>query len=596
MSLTRIGPYRIVRLLGEGGMGRVYEAIHESIERRVAIKVLHAEFARKPEMLQRFVNEARAVNLINHPALVQISDHGQLPDKTAYIVMEFLDGQTLSTKLKAAGGQLPVLKMLQVGQQMSTALAAAHAKGIVHRDLKPDNIMLVKDDLAPGGERVKILDFGIAKLTNTPAQANGRTATGAIMGTPHYMSPEQCRGLHVTEKADVYSLGIVLYQVLSGRRPFDASEQLALLLQHIQEPPPPLGSLAPQTPPPLAELVECLLRKDPLERPPMVEISNSLAKLEATLYSSAHQPALKVRAGFSDVEKVIVELPPSADPPKTEVLQRRSTLGISLGETHKAIRSRRIRTIFATSLTVGSIILVSVFYIGSPNKSPIEKATEKLQNHNSIASIPASRSMPNPSEHRVTSQDRPQHLQLRVEDEPKTPPSKPDLETDQKAIKVKRVNLTELHQSDSAGQQERSRALALQSPERPSSSENHVARPGRGQGPLQQSRIQKPDKTNYLLSAFTPPSCVEYHNYKHYTKMGAQYLSMKHEQREALDWYRQALDQCRHPYAAMSIETTLTKGYDKSLAKEFYETFMSHFKPTGELAGFIQQRILALKS
>ena len=281
MMPTTLGPYRIVRRLGEGGMGVVYEAINDTIDRRVAIKVLHPEYAKNAEVTARFFNEARAVNRIEHPGLVQISDYAQLPDGTAYIVMEFLKGETLSSRLQR--GPIAVGPALIVVWQVADALSAAHAKGIIHRDLKPDNVMLVGDSVAPDGERAKLLDFGIAKLAEAAKTGQVKTRTDMIMGTPKYMAPEQCRGAReVDDKADVYALGVVLYQMLAGRTPFDGEGHGEILAMHIYEAPPPLQTLVPNLPPEVTALVHRLLTKDKAQRPSMREVFEQLSSLAAT--------------------------------------------------------------------------------------------------------------------------------------------------------------------------------------------------------------------------------------------------------------------------------------------------------------------------
>ena len=174
-------------------MGAVYEARQEPLDRRVALKTLHAEHAKNKESIARFFNEAKALSRLEHPSIVQVSDFGHATDGTAYLVMEYLRGQSLASRLhelSARGELLPIATALQVCAQVADVLTMAHAKGIVHRDIKPANLMLVADPVAPGGERVKVLDFGIAKLTDQPGVA--KTATNQVMGTPAYMSPEQC--------------------------------------------------------------------------------------------------------------------------------------------------------------------------------------------------------------------------------------------------------------------------------------------------------------------------------------------------------------------------------------------------------------------
>jgi serine/threonine-protein kinase len=189
MGEERIGSYRIVRKLGQGGMGEVFEAVHETIERRVAIKLLRPERARNAAAAARFFNEARAVNRIDHPGLVQVSDYGETPDGSIYIVMELLRGETLGQRL-ARRGRLGLAEVLLLCRQVASVLVAVHEKGIIHRDLKPDNMMFVPDPDTPGGERVKLLDFGIAKLTLEGDAARVRTSTDMLIGTPVYMSPE----------------------------------------------------------------------------------------------------------------------------------------------------------------------------------------------------------------------------------------------------------------------------------------------------------------------------------------------------------------------------------------------------------------------
>lgn len=281
----RLGPYRIVRLLGRGGMGAVYEARQETLDRRVALKTLHPEYAGDKEAVARFFNEAKTLSRLEHPSIVQVSDFGSAEDGTAYLVMEYLRGQSLGRRLRdlaACGERLPVVTALQFSFQIADVLAIAHTQGIVHRDIKPDNLMLIADAVAPGGERVKLLDFGIAKLTHDGDKGGVKTATQTVMGTPSYMSPEQCAGAGgVDAKTDVYALGCVLYEVLAGRPPFVAEGSGQILGMHLFLPPPPLASLAPKVSAALAELVHRLLTKDKTRRPTMSESADELGKLIA---------------------------------------------------------------------------------------------------------------------------------------------------------------------------------------------------------------------------------------------------------------------------------------------------------------------------
>src|SRR5262245_23764831 len=207
-----VGAYRLVRQLGAGGMGEVWLAEHTMIGRRAAIKVLHEAVSRRPEIVGRFFNEARAATAISDPGIVQIFDFGQHTTGDAFIVMEMLEGETLELRLRRSGA-LRVPDALRLLRQVAASLGAAHARGIVHRDLKPDNIFVVPDPEAVGGERTKILDFGIAKLAGQGVGV--KTQTSAVMGTPTYMSPEQCRGAgEVDQRSDIYSLGCILYEIL----------------------------------------------------------------------------------------------------------------------------------------------------------------------------------------------------------------------------------------------------------------------------------------------------------------------------------------------------------------------------------------------
>ena len=316
---TQLGSYRVIRRIGVGGMGAVYEAEHEAIGRHAAIKVLHARYAQDAELVARFFNEAKATNRVDHPGLVQIYDFGRLPDGTAYLVMELLRGEALGARLRRLGA-LPARDVARLGQQAADALATAHdgaAGPIVHRDLKPDNLMLVPDAVAPGGERVKILDFGIAKLSGEQL-TSGPTLSQVVMGTPRYMAPEQCRSASAAQApADVYALGIILYEALAGRPPFESSEPGELLAMQLRDPPPDLRTLAPLVPSAMEELVMSMLRKDPSGRPTMRQVASSL------------------QAGFSVPVEALAALtiPPSAaEAVFPSSPSSRSTLGQGAGE------------------------------------------------------------------------------------------------------------------------------------------------------------------------------------------------------------------------------------------------------------------------
>ena len=283
MKGRRLGSYELTRRLGEGGMGVVWEARHVELGRRVAIKLLHPALAAQPEVERRFSTEARVVHLVRHPGVVDVLELGRLDDGTAYIVMELLAGESLAARLQRLGA-LPMADVLRVARQVASPLAAAHASGVVHRDLKPENLMIVADPEVAGGERIKVLDFGIAKLLGDDdvARSATRTRTGLILGTPRYMAPEQCRGGRSIDAAvDVYALGVIVFEMVAGGPPFAAAGSGEVMMQHIADPPPPLATVRPGTPPRLVALVEAMLAKEPAERPLMSQVVVELERLGA---------------------------------------------------------------------------------------------------------------------------------------------------------------------------------------------------------------------------------------------------------------------------------------------------------------------------
>jgi serine/threonine protein kinase len=262
-----IGNYNVRSLLGEGGMGAVYLAEHPLIGRRAAVKVLLPEFTQRRDVVDRFFNEAKACAALQHPGVVEIYDFGKLDDGGAYIIMEYLDGEPLSKRL-ARGKKLPPRDALAVIHQVAKALSAAHARGIVHRDLKPDNVFIVRDKENPGLERVKILDFGIAKLTEEGGVSSGQTRTGALLGTPAYMSPEQCEGAgHVDHRSDIYAMGVILYEMLCGQVPFKLDGFGKILAAHLHVEPAPARTHEPSLPVEVEQLVMRMLIKDRAKRP-----------------------------------------------------------------------------------------------------------------------------------------------------------------------------------------------------------------------------------------------------------------------------------------------------------------------------------------
>ncbi|HYP90607.1 MAG TPA: protein kinase, partial [Polyangiaceae bacterium] len=257
------GRYRIEHLLGSGGMGSVYRAEHVLMRKACAVKVLHREMTQVKEIVARFEREAVAAARIEHPNVATATDFGQLDDGSFYLVLEFIEGRSLG-KLIAELGTLPEERALLITRQIADALSAAHRAGIVHRDLKPDNVMLIAKE--GGSDVVKVLDFGIAKVTieDKAAEQPALTRLNTVMGTPEYMSPEQARGEAVDLRADLYTVGVILYEMLSGTSPFRHEEFVVVLTKKLTEDPPPL----PQTVTPATrQLVSRLLQRSPAERP-----------------------------------------------------------------------------------------------------------------------------------------------------------------------------------------------------------------------------------------------------------------------------------------------------------------------------------------
>ena len=300
VGLVLSGRYRIGRLLGEGGMGVVYEAEHMLMRKRLAIKVLHPAMSAQPEVVTRFEREAMASAHIDHPNVALATDFGKLDDGSFFLVLEFVEGRSLRAVLDE--GRIEVGRALHILQQIAAPLVRAHGMGIVHRDLKPENVMLVERDGDP--DFVKVLDFGIAKVPagdfGQVAAAAGRasrpalTQVGMIYGTPEYMAPEQALGATVDGRADLYALGIVAYEMLTGHRPFDGEGPLALIGMHITAPVPPMAEKAPAAaiPPEVEALVRRLLAKESAERPADArELQDTTLALLAALAASGQVDA-----------------------------------------------------------------------------------------------------------------------------------------------------------------------------------------------------------------------------------------------------------------------------------------------------------------
>ena len=270
---TDVGGYTIASKIGEGGMGIVYGAQHPSIGKRVAIKVLGPQFCRDAEVIQRFEQEARLVNEIHHHNIVDIFQLGKLPDGRKYLVMEWLEGESLSGLIER--GPIPARDAIEILDAICDALIAVHGKGIVHRDLKSDNVFLANNR---GHRQIKLLDFGLAKLSGNDPRAVTKTKTGMVVGTPHYMSPEQIRGKPADNRTDIYSLGILAYKMLTGKLPFSGLPT-DLLIHHLKTAPPLASASVPDVPPVLDAAVVRMMGKIPEERPTLEELRATFADI-----------------------------------------------------------------------------------------------------------------------------------------------------------------------------------------------------------------------------------------------------------------------------------------------------------------------------
>jgi serine/threonine protein kinase len=365
--------FTIISRLGQGGMGTVYEAHHRYIEKRVALKLLNAEITEKPDALARFQREALSASTIGHENIVAIDDFGRLADGQVYLTMEYLDGQPLNQVISQ--GAFSPAEVVDVAIQVCHGLAAAHAKGIVHRDMKPENVFLVED-----GRKVKIFDFGIAKVTRADTNTN-LTKTGAIFGTPNYMAPEQALGKTVDHRADIYAMGVILYEMLTGHVPFRSDSFLAILTQHVTRTPTPPSEAAPerQIPASLEQVVLKAMAKDPDDRyQDMGELVEVLLGVRRDVAGDAPL------ASHLRLSKI---MPPSSETPTTDDLPAPITgpggadagkVTATAGELVEALEPpRKRRGIFiglaVVALLLGGVAALVLTQLGRRTPDPVGK-------------------------------------------------------------------------------------------------------------------------------------------------------------------------------------------------------------------------------
>jgi serine/threonine-protein kinase len=317
--------YKIESIIGKGSMGIVYKASQELIGREVAIKVLHAHLVSDGESLKRFHQQARAASRLNHPHIITLYDYGVLGSGQPYIVMDLLKGSTLATLLEERD-YLPVEEALPIFKQVCDALADAHKHGVVHRDVKPENIVI--EDSPAQKSSVKVVDFGIAKLIQGTDETVPRiTRTGTVCGSPAYMSPEQFQGIDVDHRSDIYSLGIVLYETLTGRLPFTAPDLITLMGQHVGEPAPKLRAVRPDLDfrPALEKMVDRSLAKDPENRQKsMDDFYDELQTAASDKKTTQRIPTAAAISGTSAPSSVAeAQAPPVVDDPIQEVIASR---------------------------------------------------------------------------------------------------------------------------------------------------------------------------------------------------------------------------------------------------------------------------------
>ncbi len=337
---TMVGDYQVIEPVGEGGMGVVYRGVQPVIKKRVAIKVLKPQVAGDEQQVRRLIAEAESVNAIGHRGIIDIFGLGTLPDGRPYVVMEFLEGDPLDLWMQhQPGGRVPLLTALELLLEVCAPLSAAHRANVIHRDLKPSNVFVCRQ--ADGTRFLKILDFGLAKRAVGLDGNTKQTSQSVVSGTPDYMAPEQARGLSISPRSDLYALGVMAFELFTGRVPFVGATPMDVMVAHVGTPPPSPSSLEPSLPPELEALVLRLLAKAPEDRPQTVEeVRNALEDVvvmlgsprprgsrempafEPSSRSSGSQPA--VPQAFSQTPNTATPVPTPWTPSREPLVQPRS--------------------------------------------------------------------------------------------------------------------------------------------------------------------------------------------------------------------------------------------------------------------------------
>jgi len=429
-----VGEYRIESKIGAGGFGTVYRAEQPLIGKVVAVKVLNRAYSANPQMVSRFVAEARAVNQIRHRNIIDIFSFGVLDDKRQYFVMEYLDGMPFDAYVKSRG-RLPPEEAIPILRQIAKALDAAHAAGIAHRDLKPENVFLAMD--GDGAAFPKLLDFGIAKLLGESTSSGHKTRTGTPIGTPYYMSPEQCLGKNVDQRADIYSFGVMTHEVLTGKVPFDAEEMMSVMMAQMSTPPPPMSSVCPDVPPALDGPVLRMLAKSPEDRPASVADGLEALALAArdagfdVTVAPVWRPGAGVPSGARPGSGGMTpdQLAIAAAKTLDASAPTPSSLSASVGSPTPTRATNRVPVIVGGVMLVSALVGVGAYFAlrSPPPSDPVPAAsvsvvtsvTDRVEPAEPSATVPSAPTVPSvPTPVRVTLQSVPKTVEVYLGTEP----------------------------------------------------------------------------------------------------------------------------------------------------------------------------------